>query len=85
LRVKIVDRDGKSMEVDCLLNPLDRRVRGSYLPMTVVGVCGGKGFAAIDWEIQISYQDRNDENVDTSVKVTVPPGGRGEATVVIDP
>jgi len=85
LRVHIVDREGRPIDAGVLPISKDSRVTGSFLPKEVHGMYEERRIEAIDWEVLITYVDRDHVEVSTTVLVTVPAGGVGETTVVLDP
>ena len=83
LVVRIVDRAGHPVEAGVVPNSADERVTSAFLPKEVDGRYEEERVEAIAWEVIVTYFDGQDE-VSTSVIVTVPEGGVGNGTIVVD-
>ena len=85
LEVRVVDRAGLPVPVECVLRTLDRRVPNEHEPAVAPdGKCAHEDVPAAEWLVDLTFGPEGARTTVTAT-VAVPADGLGESVVVVDP
>lgn len=86
LRITVVDRARRPVDVECLPESLDPAVSANYLPLESGrdGICEFGGLASVAWRVGVSFEDHAGRSVNVSQNVLVPNGGTRDVQFAVD-